>query len=142
MRRLGGPHFSSSPGCPPSSSLCALLLQNMMGVPSASTSPQHHVLEMPPLRCDVPFLVRYGSGGFQGPPTNGIPCPEQLVKLCAANGLFVRQTVTDGNCGLDAFEQALCSLPKERARNNHAEMRGLAKAGPSYPAIAGSCESL
>ena len=107
----------------------------MMGVPSASTSPQHHVLEMPPLRCDVPFLVRYGSGGFQGPPTNGISCPEQLVKLCAANGLFVRQTVTDGNCGLDAFEQALCSLPNGRTMHNQSKMRGLAKAKASSQSL-------
>ena len=40
-------------------------------------------------------------------PPAGIVCPGGLSNACALNGLEVSSTVTDGNCGLDAFRQGL-----------------------------------
>jgi len=44
----------------------------------------------------------------------GIKCPEGLASIVAANGMKLVDTVTDGNCGLDAFLKSALQLPSLR----------------------------
>ena len=57
------------------------------------------------------------------PPQHGIQCPAALTAALNHNKLVVAQTVTDGNCGLDAFGQALLELSRRdqilRNRNKY-----------------------
>ena len=80
--------------------------------------------------CVLPFLIRYSSRSCLLPPPVGIPCPPELVNACAINSLAVRATVTDGNCGIDAFRQAVLEESRATAAlHNLACTKRLKKAG-------------
>ena len=62
------------------------------------------------------------------PPQHGILCPAALTAVLNHNKLFVDQTITNGNCGLDAFGQSLFDLSKrDRCLSNRHKYKQFSK---------------
>ena len=78
----------------------------------------------------LPFLIRYSSRSCQLTPPGGIQCPPELVNACAINSLAVIPTVTDGNCGVDAFRLVVLDASNTSvALHDLACIKSLKKAG-------------
>ena len=60
------------------------------------------------MTCLLPTYHRHL--GLAGPAASAIPPPEDLRRQLAQQGQDIVDTVTDGNCGLDAFGLGLASV--------------------------------
>ena len=60
----------------------------------------------------LPLLPQYMERACVGIPVVGIAIPAELAQTLIANGLTHHATVTDGNCGVHAFGQALLDVAK------------------------------
>ena len=109
-------------------------------------SPLNHVMRMTNvwthsrlLNCDHRFragaplsmsflLPRVLKRRSVAPPQHGMLCPAALTAVLNHNKLFVDQTITNGNCGLDAFGQALLDLSKrDRCLSNRNKYKQFSK---------------